>query len=281
MGQALGLGLLAALRRWPVVIVLFVANLAAGFCFTAAAWSWLSAALDNSLASRTLLTDLDWNVFIDLLVHHGESLRMLLLGGLLLALPAILLSIWLNAVAVVAVGEDGTLGECMRRGLALYPRFFWLSFLSNALCVAGVGACVLLGRQLAQWTAESTFELTVYLAIGAATAVGGLLLVFLVTVHDHARVRTTASGVGALGAYVWALRFVGRREWRALPLALLLLGTGFVVWMVYQTVAMLVPTDSSHGVVLSLVLGESLLCVRMLLRVWCFAAVTELQGLQR
>ena len=281
MGRALGLGFLAVVRRWPVVIVLFVANLAAGLCFTAAAWSWLSAALDNSLASRTLLTDLDWNVFVDLLVHHGESLRMLLVGGLVLALPAVLFGIWLNAVAVVAVGEDGTLGECLRRGLALYPRFFQLSLVSNTLCAVGVGACLLLARFLARWTAESAFELSVYLAVGAAALLGGLLLVFLVTVHDHARVRATASGVGALRAYVWALRFVGSREWRAFPLALLLLGAGFVVWVVYQTVGMLVPANSSHGVVLSLVWGEALLCTRMWLRVWCFASVTELQSLRQ
>ncbi len=281
MGRALGLGFVAALRRWSVVIVLFVANLAAGLCFTAAAWSWLSGALDNSLASRTLLTDLDWNVFVDLMVQHGESLRMLLAGGLLLALPAVLFGIWLNAVAVVAVGEDGTLAECLRRGLALYPRFFELSLVSNTLCAVGGGACLLLARLLARWTAESTFELTVYLAVGATALLGGLLLVFLVTVHDHARVRTTASGVGALRAYLWALRFVGSREWRAFPLALLLLGAGFVVWVVYQTVGMLVPATSSHGVVLSLVWGEALLCTRMWLRVWCFASVTELQSLRQ
>jgi hypothetical protein len=281
MGRAFGLGFRAALRRWPVVTILFVANVAAGFCFTAAAWSWLSTALDNSLASRTLLTDLDWNVFIDLAVHHGQSLQMLLVSGVMLALAAVLCGIWLNAVAVVAVGEDGTLGECMWRGLALYPKFFQLSVVSNILCAVAVGGCVLLGRLLTRWTAESTFERTGYLAVGAATVVGGLLLVFLVTVHDHARVRTTASGVGAFRAYLWALRFVGRREWRALPLALLLLSTGFVVWVVYQTVGMLVDTNSSQGVVLSLVWGESLLCARLLLRVWCFAAVTELQSLQQ
>ncbi|HVO24146.1 MAG TPA: hypothetical protein VMW56_11010 [Candidatus Margulisiibacteriota bacterium] len=281
MGRALGLGFLAALRRWPVVIVLFVANLAAGFCFTAAAWSWLSVSLDNSLASRTLLTDLDWNVFVDLLVHHGQSLRMLLLGGLLLALPAGLLGIWLNATAVVAVGEDGTLGECMRRGLALYARFFQLSVLSNTLCAAGIAGGLSLGWRLARWTAESPSEITVYCAIGALSLVAGLLLLFLVTVHDHARVRTTASGVGALRAYLWAVRFVARREWRALPLAFLLLSLGFVLWVVYQTVGMLVATTTGRGVALSLMWGQSLLCARMLLRVWCFAAVTELQSLRR
>ena len=239
----------------------------------------MNDALNSSLASRTLLTDLDWNVFVDLLVHRGLSLQMLLLGGGLLAIPALLLGIWLNAAAVVAVGEDGTLGDCLRRALTLYPTFFRLSLLSTVLSGAAVAAGFLLGRVLTRWWAESPAELTFYFASGTGALVGGLLLVFLVTVHDHARVRSTASGSGALRAYGWALRFVGRREWRALPLALVLLGTSFVVWVVYQTVGMLVTTNATHGMVLSLLWGEALLFARMLLRVWSFAAATELQSL--
>jgi hypothetical protein len=281
MGQAFGLGLLAALRRWPIVVLLFVANLAVGLCFAGAAWTWLYESLDRSLATRTLLTDLDWNVFVDLLAHHGQSLRMLLVGGVLLALPAVLLSIWLNAATVVAVGEDGNLGDCLRRGLSLYPTFFRLSLLSNVLSAAGVGCAVLLGRGLTRWTAESASELTPYLAGGTGVLVGALLLVFLVTVHDHARVRSTARGAGAMTAYGWALVFVARREWRALPLALALLCIGFTVWVAYQTVGMLLPANSAHGVVLSLLWGQTLLLARMLLRVWTFAATTELQSLRQ
>jgi hypothetical protein len=281
MVQAFAFGFFAALRRWPVVVVLFVANFLVGLCFTAAAWFWLIDALDNSLASRTLLTDLDWNVFVDLLVHHGQSLRMLLAGGVLLALPAVLLGIWLNATAVVAVGEDGTLGDCLRRGLSLYPTFFGLSLLSNVLSAAGIGSGLLLGWVLTRWTAESSSEPTSYVAAGAGALVAALLLVFLVTVHDHARVRSTASGSGAFRAYAWALSFVGRREWRALPLALMLLSMSFVLWVVYQTVGMLVPATSPHGIAVSLLWGEALLLARMLLRVWSFGAATELQSLHR
>jgi len=281
MRQAFGLGLLAALRRWPVVIVLFIANLAVGLCFTGAAWSWLSESLDNSLASRTLLTDLDWNVFVDLVAHHGHSLHMLLAAGVVLAIPTLLLGIWLNAAAVVAVGEDGSLGDCLRRGLTLFPRFLRLSVLSNLLSAAGIGTAILVARWLTRWTADSTSELTFYVIVGTGTVLTAALLVFLVAVHDHARVRSTARGTGAVSAYIWALLFVTRREWRALPLAVLLLGTGFVLWVVYQTVGMLVTTNSSHGIVLSLAWGEGLLFARMLLRVWSFAAATELQSLRQ
>ena len=281
MGQAFGLGLLRALRRWPVVVVLFMVNLAVGLCFTGVAWSWLFDALDCSLATRTLLTNLDWNVFVDLIAHHAGSLHMLLVAGLVLALPALLLGVWLNAAAVVAVGEDGSLGDCLRRGLTLSPTFLRLSLLSNLLSAAGIGAAILAGRLLTRWTAESTSELTVYVIVGTGTVLSAMLLVFLVTVHDHARVRSTARGAGAVGSYTWALLFVTRREWRALPLALLLLSTSCVLWVVYQSVGMLVTTTSSHGIVLSLAWGEALLFARMLLRVWSFAAATELQSLRQ
>lgn len=281
MGQAFGLGLLTALRRWPVVVVLFLANLAVGLCFTGATWSWLSESLDNSLATRTLLTDLDWNVFVDLVAHHSESLRMLLVAGVLLAIPALLLGVWLNAAAVVAVGEDGSLGDCLRRGLTLSPTFLRLSLLSNLLSAAGIGAAILFGRLLSRWTTESTSELTFYVILGTGTVLSAALLVFFVAVHDHARVRSAARGAGAVGAYMWALLFVTRREWRALPLALSLLCTSFVLWVVYQSVGMLVTTTSSRGIALSLALGEALLFARMLLRVWTFAAATELQSLRQ
>ncbi len=281
MGQAYVWGFTGAVRRWPVVVVLFLANLAAGLCFTAAAWSWLSVSLDKSLATRTLLTELDWNVFVDLFAHHGSSLWMLAGTGILLAAFAVVLGVWLNAVAVVAVGEDGALSDCLRRALSLYPTYLGLGVLANVVNAASVAAGFLIGRGLARWTTESASEMTFYWAVAAGALVGGCALLFFSTVHDHARVHCTARGAGALRAYTWALRFVGRRQWRALPLALCLLSTGCLIWVVYQTTGMLITADSAGGVALSLVWGELLVLFRMLLRVWYFAATTELQSLSR
>ena len=53
MGRAYIRGFALALRRWPMVLVLFLASLLAGLSFAAAAWSWLSLALGSSLATRT------------------------------------------------------------------------------------------------------------------------------------------------------------------------------------------------------------------------------------
>jgi hypothetical protein len=281
MGHAYVWGCAAAVRRWPVVVVLFVANLAAGLCFTAAAWSWLSVSLAKSVATRTLLTELDWNVFVDLWAHHGSSLQMLVVAGGLLALFALLLGVWLNAVAVVAVGEDGALADCLRRGLSLYPKYFRLAVLANLLNAVSVAAGFVIGRGLTRWTAESASEMTFYWAAAAGVLAGGGALLFFSTVHDHARVHCAATGAGAVRAYTWALLFVGRRERRALPLALILLTTGFLVWVVYQSIGMRITANSAGGVILSLVWGELLVLSRMLLRVWYFAAATELQNLSQ
>ena len=128
-------GFRTALRRWPLALLLFAATCVPGLVFSAAAWSWLADALDKSLATRTLLTDLDMNVFVDLIGHHGESLRMLLLGGLLLAVVCWLFGVWLNAMTISAVGDDLPLAAAAHRGLDLYVTFLALDLL--ALVVDG------------------------------------------------------------------------------------------------------------------------------------------------
>ena len=86
MADALVSGARIAARCWWAGLTLFLANLVFGLFFTAASWHWLSGALGASLATRTLLTHLDMNVFVDLFIHHGESLRMLAVGGAMITL---------------------------------------------------------------------------------------------------------------------------------------------------------------------------------------------------
>jgi hypothetical protein len=278
MGRAYVWGLRGALRRWPVVGLLFGAHLAAGLCAGMAAWLWLAAALDNSLATRTLLADLDVNVFVDLFVHHGASLRMLVLLGAAILLGAMAIGIWLNAVAVVAVAEEETLGACARRAFDLYASFVGLAAIAYVVAALTAGGTYLAVRLLWRWTAESPSELRFYAAAAVAVAAAVLIIFFLSTVHIHARVHCAATRAGAVSAYAWALRFVGRGEWRALPLSFVLVMTGGAIWVVYQTVAMLVPATSPPGVTVSLLWAQAFVLARMLMRLWSFAAANELQS---
>jgi hypothetical protein len=133
------------------------------------------------------------------------------------------------------------------------------------------------GWWLTRWTAESAAEMTTYWIVAGGALVGAPLVFFFVTVHDHARIRSQAAGVGALRAFGWALAYVGRRQRRALPLAVLLLGTSVGLWAVYQSLSDHIATNSASGVTLSLLSGEALLFVRMFLRVWWFGAEMHLQ----
>jgi hypothetical protein len=277
MGRAYIRGFVLALRRWPVVLVLFVASLLAGLSFTAAAWSWLSLALGSSLATRTLLTDLNVQIFIDLFMHHRESLGMLVLAGSMLAVAFVVLGVWLNAAAIASVGEEISASNCLLRGIQLYPTYLGLWALSNGCMLASTVAVFLSARWLTRWTAESAAEMTSYWIVAGGAVVGALLWLFFATVHDHARIRSWGAGVGAVRAFAWALAYVARRQRRTLPLAVLLLGTSGALWAVYQGLSHYLATNSAFGVTLSLLSGEALLLARMFLRVWWFGAETDLQ----
>lgn len=277
MGAAYVAGFAAAYRRWPIVLLLFAGSLLAGLSFSAATWSWLSMALGKSLATRSLLTDLNVQVFIDLFAHHSESLNVLLLTGLGLALISALVGIWLNAVAIAAVADDGSTSQCLGRGWRLYPTYLGLWALTY-LCLLALGLAVLIGaRALTRWTAESTSEMTFYWIAGGGLLVAAIVWLVLSAVHDHARIRTLATGAGAPRAFAWALMFVLRRESRAVLLSTILLASSIAFWVLYQGVAALISTNSALGVTLSLLEGEVLLLGRMFLRVWWFAAAADLQ----
>jgi hypothetical protein len=278
MGALYLSGLRGAAHRWAVVLSLFLMSIGFALAFGGLAWFWLSLAFDGSLATRTLLRDLDPNVFVDLVMHHGDSLQMLLAAGVLLLGAAGFVWVWLHAVAVVAVVETGDWGMCTRRAIEVYPAFVRLWLLASAATGATVLLLVVLGRLALRWTAESQVEMTAYWILLALLAGGGLALLFLSTVHDHARIHAAATGAGALRGYLWAIGFVGYRSRLALPLAALLTATVLVVMLVYSGIGALIPKTSVPGVVLSLVWGELMLLSRSFTRVWFFAAEAELQS---
>lgn len=271
-------GLRTARVRWAIGLLLYAGLAAPGLGFAVASWVWLSSALDGSLANRTLLKELDPNVFIDLFVHHRPSLRMLLVAGTLLLVGVWCGWVWLHATAVAALGEDPSLPRAARRGFELVPRFLRLSLLANTLQATMFGAGHLVARHLVDWTAGSGREMPYYAILTATVAVVGSAVAFLASVHDHARIHVAATDAGAVRAYAWALRFVGGWEPRAFPLSLLLLVLTGALWALYQSLGLLLPAASMTGVILSLLWGQVLLLGRCLVRLAAYAAAAQLQA---
>src|SRR5262249_31236616 len=162
MGDAYIAGLRSAGRQWALCLVLFAFSLAAGLSFAAVTWTWLADALDNSLATKTLLADLDVNVFVDLFMHHAEGWRTLAVPPALAAVFFALLGVWLNGAVIAAVADDVGLSESLRRGLSLCPIYLRLWLLSASANGISLLVVWVIARWLIRWTAESPSEMIYY-----------------------------------------------------------------------------------------------------------------------
>jgi hypothetical protein len=271
-------GLGAATARWPLALMLWFVGMAFAAAFGWAISFWLVHALDGSLATRTLVNDLDPNVFVDLYFHHWEGLRMLLPIAVVLAIVYVILWAWLHGVVVHAVrSREAALTESFWRGLSLSPVYLRLLVVAT-LFLAVFSFAIGWGAWSARnYAAEGSTALIADLAIAAGVAAWWIGYVFLTAVHDHARIRAAATGEGALAAYGWAWSFVARGGERAFLFALLLQASALVLWGAFELVTLRGSVAALLGVAWSFVWGELFLLARMWMRLWFFAAQSELQ----
>ena len=278
MFRAYRAGARAAAHRWPLIAVLWVVAAVFGAAFALAVGAWLSDALGESLATRTLYRQLDPDVFVDLWYHHREGLRGLLVLAATLGGVHTVLWWWLDGVVINALlrpAADRT--GIWQQGLTVAPAMAVLYLVATgvlALFSTAVGGTA---YALMRWTRSSPAAMIWYQIDAVALAIWVIGLVFLVAVHDHARIRVCRTDQGALTAYRWAFRFVGRGAERAFPLACTLQISALVLWVGYQWVGLRVLTTPALALNGSLVWGGAYLLVRLWVRVWFYAAQNELQ----
>jgi hypothetical protein len=268
-------GFRAMLRRWPVVLGLWLIGAAVGLTFTLAAQAWLALALERSLASRTLAHHLDPDVLVDLWFHHRESLAMLGVVGAVLAIVHVVLWWWLDGVIVAAVRDPH--GDAWRDGLALAPVMARLYGLALLMVLLWSGAVAGPAWALLRSTREHPGAYLWYEVAAAALVLWLLGMAILVAVHDHARLRAGLAGAAALRAYAWALRFVFVDGEATLRLALLLQLTAVALVVLAQLSSLALPLPDLVGLTWALVLGELFLLLRTGMRVWFFTAQRRLQ----
>jgi hypothetical protein len=259
-------GARAAAQRWPLIVVLWLTSAAFGLAFALASGAWLTDALDGSLATRTLFRSLDPEVFVDLWYHHWEGLQVVLTLGVVLLAVHTVLWWWLHGVVIASLQlPDGSRGRAWMQGLELAP----------AMAALWVIAAIILALFNATRSGPAAL---IWDEIGIAAAILWVVgYVFLVAVHDHARLRVRRAAQSPPPAYRWAFGFVLRGGERAFPLACALQVSGAVLWLVYQAIGLAVPMTAVLGLTGSLLWGEAFLLACMWVRVWFFAAQNELQ----
>jgi hypothetical protein len=268
-------GFRAMLRRWPLVLVLWLIGAAFGLAFALAAQAWLATALGDSLATRTLAHHLDPDVFVDLWFHHGEGLRMLGVVAALLAAAHMILWWWLDGAVVTAVRDAEA--SPWREGLALAPVMARLYGLALVVALLWSGALAGPTWAMLRSTREHPGAYLWYQIGGLAVAVWLLGMVVLVAVHDHARLRAGLAGDGALRAYGWALRFVLRDGEATIRLALLLQLSAAGLLAASELSSLAPPLQDLLGLTGALLFGEVFLLARTAMRVWFFTSQRRLQ----
>jgi len=272
-------GARATLRRWPLVIVLWLIVAVFGLAFALASGAWLTQALDGSLATRTLFRELDANVFVDLWYHHREGLRGLLVLAAVLGVLHVVLWWWLHGVVICALQRPADDAEGVwTQALGLAPAMAQLFVIATVVFVVFSGAVGGGAYALLRVTRPSPSALIWEAIIGGAALIWVSGYVFLVAVHDHARLRVCRIGRGALPAYGWAISFVMRGGEGAFPLACALQASSLALWAAYHAVSLNVPMTEVLGLTGSLLLGEAFILARVWVRVWFFAAQNELQS---
>lgn len=277
--RAYWVGARGAAQRWPLIVVLWLIAALFGLAFALASGAWLTDALDNSLATRTLFRSIDPNVFVDLWYHHREGLRAVLAMVLVLAAVHTVLWWWLHGVVIASLQlPAGDRGRAWTQGLQLAPAMAALFAMALVILALFTGAVGGVAYALVYATRSDPAALIWYQIGAAAAVVWAIGYVFLVAVHDHARLRVCRAGHGTLSAYCWAVAFVLRGGERAFPLACALQLTGAALWLAYQAVGLKVPMTAVLGLTGSLLWGEAFLLVRTWVRIWFFAAENELQA---
>jgi hypothetical protein len=277
MVRAYLVGVRAALRRWPLVLILWLIVAAFGFTFALTSGIWLRDALDGSLATRTLFRTLDPDVFVDLWYHHYEGLRGVAAMALVLAGLHTILWWWLHGVVIAALQQPEPRGT-WTRGLELAPRMAQLFAIALSVLALFTGAIGGPAYLLVRWTRSSPSAMIWYEIGGVGAALWLIGYVFLVAVHDHARLRAGRTDDHAFACYRWALGFVLRGRERAFLLACALQLSALAVWLAYQVVGLTFPMSAILGLTGSLLWGQAFLLVRQWVRVWFFAAQDQLQA---
>jgi hypothetical protein len=277
---ALTVGFGDAVRRAPLVVILWQVNLLFGVILAGLAATALAVTLEGSWYTRSLLHDLDPTAFFALFTYHTPTFK--LLGATAATLVVLYLAGWilLHGAVVAAVCGDEDLGmrDTLRAGAGVLPVFLRLAALAAAVflvLVGGVGVATVGAARLARASA-APFAWEMCLVAGAAAGVSAWI--FCSAVHDHARIRCYATGHGAARGYAWAVRFVLHGGKRAFGLALALFLASAALAAFYQSVASRIDADWMTGVVLSILWGQAMLLTRSLFRVWAFASEARLQG---
>ncbi len=263
--QAVAGGLREPLKRWPVLVVFYLANLAAAALAAGPLIALIASTLGHSLESERLFEQFDLSWIPEMMRTAGAPAGSTL--GAVAALTGVLYlvaSTFLSggAIAVLLHPGQSSFASCAR----YFPRFARLlvwTLPCYAIVFAVYGG---MGKAIAKF-AENSMQAHVWIELGWLRMAIGLVLLLLVNgVADYAKIILVEEGrSGAFAALLDAFRFAIRVR-SAMLVMLAVQALGGVLLLVYHGISEITPQTSLAGVFLLALIRQVYVAARLWLR---------------
>jgi len=249
-----GGGIKEATLQPKMIIILWLRNFIFGLALFYLFFRLLTWTIGNSVLADRLLEGFDFSVFFELLVHHDESINLLLTVGFVLILLYFLVSIFLygGILSILtlppeAKEERRRLAQTFFQGAGkFFGRFFRLSIYALILWVAFILINLLLNSLGKFLTGNGSNEWIGFYFFWIRVAIG-LFLVFLIRmILDYSRIEIVILDSRAVFLSLFkAIKLVFQKFGKTLALYYLLVLTGITVIIVFWLAKPYLPAFSS------------------------------------
>ncbi len=252
--KSYGGGIKEATLQPKMIFILWLRNFIFGLALFYIFFRFLTWTIGNSVLADSLLKRFDFSLFFEILVHHDESVNLLLMIGFVLILLYFLVSVFLyGGILSILTLPPGAKEE--RRRLAqtffqgagkFFGRFFRLSIYALILWVAFFLINLLLNPLGKFLTGHGSNEWMGFYFFWIRIAVG-LFLVFLIRmILDYSRIEIVILDSQAVFlSFLKTIKLVFKQFGKTLALYYLLVLTGIIVIIVFWVANSNLPTFSS------------------------------------
>jgi len=269
--------------RPKMVFVLWVVNFLFGSILYFLISGFLSESLSWSTQAKTLMKKGDFNVLLDILIHHKGEVSTLLAVGILLLFFYYLISLFLKGGVLFSLSEsiDSIPAEKKERFAShffkgagrFFGRFFRLLIYSLIFWAGFILVNVLFNLLVGILTDRGSNEKMFFIMFWVRVAVFIFFYFFILMVLDYARIKIVLENSREVfKTMFWALGFVLKKLGRTLALYYILVATGVLIAAVYWLIDSVIPGQTLIMVFLAFMVGQIFILARSWLTITFQAA---------
>jgi len=277
--RSYGRGIKEATLQPKMIFILWVRNFIFGVFIFYLFFKFFSDTTGKSVLAEGLLKKFDFNVLLELLIHHGESVSTILSVGFILILVYFLVSIFLyggilSALTLSPEARDekkGHFAQVFFQGAGkFFGRFFRLSIYSLILWTAFVLINIVLNPVGRFLTGNGTNEQLAFYLFWIRLAIG-LFLVFLIRmILDYSRIEIVIEDSRSVFLSLFRIvKFVFQKFGKTLVLYYLIVLTGIALIVIYWLLKSILPSFSSSllMILVPLVVGQLFIALQSWLKI--------------